>query len=291
MLKNNLFVAIALQMAFASPLFAKTPQIRANQLAKEKVFQDGPNCFNTSLISLGYSDKKVFTSVPEIKYYLKYHCKEIAFNPRSLEPNTILTYTGPNGYLEHTAVALTNSKILEKNSLYGAKHNEVYLDKYPGRYLIQNLRQSIFFGKDDSLSGKAGKAYRCESDSKVLIAKQNLLKNSDIKRLSDFLDYISNLTEIKDTKLLEEKINNDLLKKYEDLKISETISEKSPHTQINHFKLGLLESAAYQWNLLNCSDAYAKYDDCYAPQNQRSISVLDRLYQQIFEFRTQVSQD
>lgn len=69
------------------------------------------------------------------------------------------------------------------------------------------------------------------------------------------------------------------------------MAEKNSNAQINHFKLGLLESAAYQWNLLNCSDAYAKYDDCYAPQNQRSINTLDRLYQQIFDFRTQVNQN
>ncbi len=278
-------------MAFAVPALAKNPQIRATQLVKEKVFQDGPNCFNTSLLALGYTDKKVFTSAPEIKYYIKYHCKEISFKAKTLEPNTLLTYTGNSNYLEHTAIALTNSKIIEKNSLYGAKHSEVFMDKYPGRYLVQNLQQSIFFGKDDSLYGKAGKAYRCESESKVLATKQALLKNNEIKRLSDFLDYISTLTAIKDTKVLEEKINNDLLKKYEDLRISETMAEKNSNAQINHFKLGLLESAAYQWNLLNCSDAYAKYDDCYAPQNQRSINTLDRLYQQIFDFRTQVNQN
>lgn len=291
MLKNSLFIAFAIQLTLASTVHGKTPQIRANQLSKEKIFQDGPNCFNTSLLSLGYSDKKVFTSVPEIKYYLKYHCKEIPFNPKSLESNTLLTYTGPNNYLDHTAVALSSQKIIEKNSLYGSKHAEVYMDKYPGRYLIQNLQQSIFFGKDDSLRGKAGKAYRCDSEAKVLATKQNLLKNNDIKRISDFLDYISVLTTIKDTKVLEEKINNDLLKKYDELKISETLNQKSTHPQVNHFKLGILESAAYQWNLLNCSDAYAKYDDCYAPQNQKSISTLERLYQQIYEFRAQVPQD
>lgn len=251
--------------------------------------QDGPNCFNTSLYTLGFTQLKAYAHQSEFDYYLKFHCREVSFNINKLTSESLLTYTENNQQPVHAAVALDKKTIIEKNSLYGSKHQEVYGDNAPGKYLIHPISNSIFFqklitNKDD---GK-GHAYLCQSKEKVQRITQEFLKDEGTGNIYKFLTYLAALTEIKDRKILEQKLNKDLLEKYRSLKIKEHLAYISGNKQLDNYKLGIMESAAYQWNILNCTDAYEKYEECYAPEVQASITTLEDLYRSIFTYRDYV---
>lgn len=277
-----------LTSSLASPA-ATLALTNAKSLAKEIRLQDGANCFNTSLYTLGFTQLKSYTHQSEFDYYVKFHCREIGFNINKLTSDSLLTYTDSNQQPLHAAVALDTKNIIEKNSLYGSKHKEVYGDRAPGKYLIHPIVSSVFFkklivNKDD---GK-GHAYLCQSKKEVQKTTQEFLKDEGTRNIYQFLSYIASLTEIKDRKLLESKLNNDLLEKSRSLKIKEHLTYISGNKQLDTYKLGIMESAAYQWNLLNCTDAYDKYEECYAPEVQASINALEDLYRSIFTYRDYV---
>lgn len=258
---------------------------RALTLKKISSFQDGPNCFNASLNTLGYKNQLLYTSDIEFSYYLKHHCRQIPFEKSKLLPTSILTYQSSAEYLDHSAVVLRNNQIIEKNSLYGSKHKTVLNDHNPGKYLIHGLDKSIFFAR---LSPNATmvKAYSCDSSQKVTTENAQLIqKNADLSKLIEMQNYLASLTALTDKATLTYLLNEKLVNKAQELNLAEIFARKSTIARVNHFKLGLMESIAYQWNLLNCSEAYAKYDECYAPENQRSIGALDFLYPLIFEYR------
>ena len=259
----------------------------AKALSQETRFQDGPNCFNTSLNVLGYSELKAYSHQSELEYYLKYHCQQDSFKMSPLKAETLLTYADDSGNIAHSAVALNSTTIIEKNSLYGSKHPEVYGDPEPGKYLVHAITESVFFKKLLSHQG-SGHAYLCQPKQTVLAVTKELQKDEGTGKIYELLSYISRLTEIKDRKSLDKKLNNDLLKKYASLNIQEHLTYISGNQQLDSYKLGLIESAAYQWNLLNCSDAYEKYDDCYAPEVQTSINTLEALYRSIYTYRNYV---
>lgn len=261
----------------------------ANNLAKESRYQDGANCFNTSLYTLGFTQLKSYTHQSEFDYYVKFHCREVAFNINKLTSESLLSYTDNNQQPLHAAIALDSKNIIEKNSLYGSKHKEVYGDNAPGKYLVHPVGSSIFFqklitNKDD---GK-GHAYLCQSKKQVQKITQEFLKDEGTNNIHQFLSYLAALTEIKDRKTLETKLNNELLEKYRSLKIKEHLAYISGNKQLDNYKLGIMESAAYQWNLLNCTDAYDKYEECYAPEVQASINTLEDLYRSVFSYRDYV---
>ncbi|MFM6928645.1 MAG: hypothetical protein ACKOX6_09280 [Bdellovibrio sp.] len=261
----------------------------AKSLAKETRLQDGANCFNTSLYTLGFTKLKAYTHQSEFDYYVKFHCREVGFTFNKLTTDSLLTYIDGNQQPVHAAIALDSTNIIEKNSLYGSKHKEVYGDNSPGKYLIHPIGSSIFFqklltNKDD---GK-GHAYLCQPKDIVQKITKEFLKDEGTNNISQFLTYLAGLTEIKDRKRLEKKLNNELLEKYRALKIKEHLAYISGNSQLDNYKLGIMESAAYQWNLLNCTEAYEKYEDCYAPEVQASINTLDDLYRSIFAYRDYV---
>lgn len=273
-----------LTSSLASP--ASLVLTNAKNLAKETRYQDGANCFNTSLNTLGFTQLKSYTHQSEFDYYVKFHCREVAFNINKLTSDSLLTYTDNNQRPLHAAVALDAKNIIEKNSLYGSKHKEVYGDKAPGKYLVHPIANSIFFKKliGNQDEGK-GHAYLCQSKKQVQKITQSFLKDEGTNNVYQFLSYLAALTEIKDRKTLEAKLNSDLLEKYRSLKIKEHLAYISGDKQLDNYKLGIMESAAYQWNLLNCTEAYDKYEECYAPEVQTSINALEDLYRSVFAYR------
>jgi len=288
--KKSIVVIVSIIASSFSSHAASSVLETAKSLAKETRLQDGANCFNTSLYTLGFTQLKVYTHESEFAYYVKYHCREVGFNFQKLTSDSLLTYTDNSNAPLHAAIALDAKNILEKNSLYGSKNQEVPGDPAPGKYLIHPVADSVFFQKllTNNDEGK-GHAYLCQTKDTVQKITKEFLKDEGVKSIHQLLSYIADLTEIKDRKRLEKKLNGDLLKKYRGLNIKEHLAYISGNSQLDNYKLGIMESAAYQWNLLNCTDAYKKYDDCYAPEVQASINTLEDLYRSIFVYRDYVT--
>ncbi|MGE5085378.1 MAG: hypothetical protein ACM3MG_03700 [Bacillota bacterium] len=287
----NKFVVTFLSILAFSPWShaASSTLATATSLSKETRLQDGANCFNTSLYTLGFTQLKIYAHQSEFDYYVKFHCREVSFNINKLTSDSLLSYSDNNNQTIHAAVALDTKNIIEKNSLYGSKHKQIYGDNAPGKYLIHPIADSIFF--KNLISNKndgTGHAYICQSKELVQKVTKQFLKDEGTRNISQFLTYLASLTEIKDRKALEKKLNKNLLEKYRSLKIKEYLGYTSGNNQLDSFKLGLMESAAYQWNLLNCTEAYDKYEECYAPEVQASIDALEDLYPSIFAYRDYV---
>lgn len=281
---KRLLACLILTFAWTSTGHAFSVAEKASAMAKTRSYQDGPNCFNTSLRALGYTDTPLYASSAEIKYHLKYHCQEVPLSLNNLEPLTLLTYS-EDGHLIHTAVAVSAKNILEKNSLYGSKHQEVFGDPAPGKYLLHAVKKSIFFSQIDNKETAQAKAYRCQDPAQVLARQAEFEADDSLRRLKEFLIFIGTLQTLQNKSELTMKINTELLQKFSSLRIKEALESMSPSTQKEHYRLSLAESLAYQWNLLNCSEAYMKYDECYAPEMQRSIDTLEAFYPQIFRLR------
>lgn len=286
---GRLFTVLILTFTFASSGQASGILEKASALAKMNSYQDGPNCFNTSLLSLGYTHAQMYTSATEVEYYLKYHCQEIPLNLKKMEPSSLLTYS-EDGHLLHSAVAINAKDILEKNSLYGSKHDEVFGDPEPGKYLLHPVKKSIFFGPIGKKENAKARAYRCQDSAQVSVRQAELETDDSIRRLKTFLTSIGKLQQIQNKTELVAKANTELLQEFKSLRISEALESSSSSAQKELYRLSLAESLAYQWNLLNCSDAYAKYDECYAPEMQKSIDTLEAFYPQIFRLREKQSQ-
>ncbi|WP_374000631.1 hypothetical protein [Bdellovibrio bacteriovorus] len=281
---GRVLTLLILTFTFASMGKASSASEKALALVKMNAYQDGPNCFNTSLLSLGYTHTQIYASATEVEYYLKYHCQEVSLNLNKLEPSSLLTYS-EDGLLIHTAVAINTNEILEKNSLYGSKHKEVFGDPAPGKYLLHSVKKSIFFSQLGKKENARAKAYRCEPSAQVLARQTEFESDDSIRRLKEFLTSLGELQKIQNKTELTKKMNAQLLQKFKSLRISEALESSSPSAQKELYRLSLAESLAYQWNLLNCSDAYAKYDECYAPEMQLSIDTLEAFYPQIFRLR------
>ncbi|UXR64423.1 hypothetical protein EZJ49_15245 [Bdellovibrio bacteriovorus] len=257
---GRFLTAFILFFSFALPGQATGILEQATIIARMSSYQDGPNCFNTSLLSLGYTRTQVYTSSAEIEHYLKHHCQEIPLNLKKLEPETLLTYS-EDGYLVHSAVAVSKENILEKNSLYGSKHHEVFGDPAPGKYLLHPVKQSAFFSQIGKKENAHARAYRCQNATQVSVHQTQFESDDSIRRLKEFLTFIGTVQKIQNPTDLAAKMNSELLQKFKSLRISEALEASSSSTQKESYRLSLAESLAYQWNLLNCSDAYVKYDE------------------------------
>lgn len=240
--------------------------------------QSGPNCFNTTLLALGYTDDVTYTSSDELEFYLKKYCSEV-------ESKAANVVTFSNDQLVHTAFKLPNGLILEKNSLYGTLTPVFEYDPAPGQYLIHEESKSLFSTNNSSvIFGETYKrrTYQCLPSTNV---KLDLAKMDDpaIKEQLQYRKFISAFVFTNDRKTLEVALNDKILPAIKTLKWDTLARNKMDKTSKDYL-IALLRSNAYQTHLLLCAESQRTQGECYTPKLTEVKEALDQWFNKIYDF-------
>lgn len=155
-------------------------------------FHDGPNCYNATLLGLGFVRRVAYSDGMEMRYFLESFCL-----PRSGEAQAgDVLAVNMNDSLAHVALYLGNEMIFEKYSIagrFGQFRNQAYNDSL---LAIRRLTDSDYFmGRREELACYQGKCpsrlvYVCDSAIKVnaeLLSAQALKESKLIDAINDRL--------------------------------------------------------------------------------------------------------
>ncbi|MFS4458833.1 hypothetical protein [Bdellovibrio sp. HCB2-146] len=145
-------------------------------------FHDGPNCYNTSLMALGYVSERMYSSGKELDFYLKNFCQEISTTPEEAPNGIVMTYRDNSERLAHAALLMGNGWVFEKNSYRGTNYGSSSSYTSPGYYLFQRYNKSIYASEVKIYNVNY---YQCVSSSEVQEALQVIRGRSWALRLED----------------------------------------------------------------------------------------------------------
>lgn len=276
-----LLISTSYSLAFAGPAVTSS-----QGLLHHTVAQDGPNCFNTSLVVQGFTQDIVFNSDLELKFYVQNFCKpQSASAP--LKPRDLIVFTNrDNKEAIHSAVVIRGNEIIEKNSLYGIQTPAMPEDSQPGRYLQRDISQSVYSDRQaQELFGTTynQKAYSCVTPQAIATGLQSLQKNPAVQEQLQFRKELAKAVNISERKKLEEKILNELVPMMKSMKWSKASIKNSQEVQ---YLQALLRSNAYQMHLLNCSESMKTQGECWVPQLKASTTQTDLWFDQIIQFES-----
>lgn len=151
-------------LLFSLQSFAAAPFVSFDEAAlrarfDQPVLNDGPNCYNTAFVSMGYLPDIVHTSTDEAIYYFHNFCQEQkGVKAEGAQNGALIAYHSADSKLVHVAVALGGGNVLEKYNYLGLHADSFHRNEEAGRYLFQNLRSSYYF---QSYSAQRTKVYHC----------------------------------------------------------------------------------------------------------------------------------
>ncbi|WP_374029748.1 hypothetical protein [Bdellovibrio bacteriovorus] len=253
--------------------------------ASTLILNDGPNCFNTTLLARGFTKDVVYSSVEEMEFYLANFCREKGRLPEEkISAGDIITFQQNEDEISHTAFVLNDGKILEKNSLYGARTEPFEGDPSPGLYLNHDLQKSLYFSKIIAGSKEnTARIYSCDNDTAKLESLGNLLS---IKALLLFRKVLGEVVALSEQEKIEAAIMNKILPHFEKNGLLKILEAPVTDKVEGQFRYALARSTAYQWYLLNCSESLKKYDECYAPHLKKSVELVDAWFEKIYSFNS-----
>ncbi|WII71361.1 hypothetical protein QJS83_12900 [Bdellovibrio sp. 22V] len=249
---------------------------------------DGPNCFNTTLHAKGFTKDIVYSSVEEMSFYLETFCREKGPLPqKETLAGDVIIFQENDGEISHSAVALADGKILEKNSLYGGRTEAFEGDPSPGVYLVHALKNSLYFKKIFAGSKEhTAKIYSCDETSTHRKRLESLNNLPHIKTLLQFRKVLAEVVVLSEPKDVETAIINKILPHFESNGLLKVLDAPVTDNAEGQYRYALARSAAYQWYLLNCSESLKKYDECYAPHLKKSVELVDTLFEKIDSFNS-----
>jgi hypothetical protein len=100
---KTVFVLCATSFAFAAPAPFDVPALK--NIFSTSVANNGPNCYNTTLLSLGYVDEVIHISPDEMNFYLHLFCKQTELRPEEAANGYVIVFRNLDR-LAHTAAAL-----------------------------------------------------------------------------------------------------------------------------------------------------------------------------------------
>lgn len=116
-------------------------------------YHDGPNCFNATLIGMGYLQQIAFSDGLEMRYFLERYCLPRNGAP---QPGDVLLLSQSNS-LTHGALYLGEEKIFEKYSVagrFGQFRNNAFKDSI---LAIRTMSDSdVFMGRREELQCQPG---------------------------------------------------------------------------------------------------------------------------------------
>jgi|GEM_PF-4186805 hypothetical protein len=253
------------------------------QALEKHIPQAGPNCFNTSFMILGYTNKQVFTSVNEIEFYLKNFCqanKAIGNKPQ------VLVYFD-EGRIFHSAYSPDGVTVTEKYSTTGTLGQPQPGDPAPGVVLTHKLKDSVYSPENaKEIFGRVMPvtSYSCVSHELVEAKLKPLQKHPAIMEQLKFQDELSKRVMLKDRKVLEENIMNHFVPMMKKMSWDKMLQKIPLKGEDRKYMISLLYSNFYQMNLFNCEESQAKYDECYAPQIQESLDLTKAWFDKVFQY-------
>lgn len=255
-----------------------------------ELYQDGPNCFNTSLLTLGYTKNTVYSSEDELLFFVDNFCKPLKNTSSSSPLQRLILFqrlsveTGLKTLI-HSAVSLGNNQIIEKYSLLGILNEAREDDPNPGIQITHQLSESLYSAKKSQpLFGEIYEqdSYVCQNAEQVQTALLKLAKNPAIGEQLEFRKVLAKQVNIADRKIIEENIMKQLLPLAQGMQWDRFIN-KTPQSSLEKtYLLGLLRSNAYQFRLLICAESLKMGDECYAPQIQKAVEVNNAWYEKIY---------
>lgn len=138
-------------------LFSSTSHAQFDVAALKAAFSsafvnNGPNCYNTTLIALGYISDRIHISPLEAELYLARFCIEIDQDPLSAPNGLVITYRSrTDARLEHIAALVGAGQVFEKYNYVGTggqSHPNDY-QAYYGAYLFHPLANSSYYQETD----------------------------------------------------------------------------------------------------------------------------------------------
>lgn len=271
-----LLISMFYSAAFAGPV---------TSLAKETIFQDGPNCFNTSLYIQGFTPDITYSSDIELDFYLKNYCSQQPANA-PLQAHDVVAFFDSE-QVQHSAVSVQGNQIIEKNSLYGTLTPAFPEDPQPGQYLKRDISESLYAAaKSQDLFGTVftRKSYRCLPAEKMVVEIQKLQKTAAVQEQLKFRKELAQAIQIADRRQLEAKILNHLVPMMKAMKWNKTrVANKHEALYLQT----LLRSNSYQMHLLNCSDSMKKQGECWVPHLKASTEQTDNWLTEIIKFEEQ----
>ena len=246
--------------------------------------QDGPNCFNTSLTFLGYTENQIFTSPNEISYYVKNFCRPEK-EKLPTKARQVLVYFS-DGEPLHSILSLDGIHTVEKYSLLGTHSQPHDFEPNPGEILKHKLSDSVYMKND--LEETTSKTYSCEPAGVVNLKMTEIKKHPAIQEQLIFRSELAKAVLIESRKDLEENIMNHLMPIMLKLSWNQKLQKQPLKGQDLKYFVSLLRSNLYQMHLLNCSESVKKYDECYAPEVQKSIDLTDSLFEKLYAIEKSV---
>jgi len=250
-----------------------------------EVYQDGPNCYNTSLQSLGYTQDVAYNSDEELSFFTENFCNPVSPTHKVLNSRDLILFVDRESKsVIHTAVALDKNKIIEKYSLLGSLNEPREDDPQPGRQITHALAESIY--SPALAQGIFGQTYQqqiysCKKSDEVQKTLSRLSLNPAIAEQLKFRKFLVENIKIADRKILEQNIMNHLVPQVLTMKWDSLI-QKTPQSSLEKtYLLGLLRSNAYQFRLLICSQSLKMGDECHAPQIQKAVDVNNAWFEKI----------
>lgn len=151
-------------LSLAAPAWVPFDEASLQKRFAKPVLNDGPNCYNTAFIALGYQQETLHTSTFETLFYLKNFCQQQNL-PAAKAPNgALIAYFSATSDLVHIAANLGGARVLEKTT-YAGTHRATPRDQsHPGEYLFHNLASSYYF---KSYSAKNTKVFYCLPSEEV----------------------------------------------------------------------------------------------------------------------------
>lgn len=157
-------------LIFSLQSFAASPAVTFDetmlrQRFDRSVLNDGPNCYNTAFIAMGYMDDVIHTSTDEARFYLKNFCQLQKNKTADQAQNgALIAYYTASSDLVHVAVALGSNTVLEKYSYEGSHRASRRNSNRAGDYLFQALEKSYYF---KNYSSARTKVFHCASWEEV----------------------------------------------------------------------------------------------------------------------------
>lgn len=141
-MKKILFAAI-FQISLAA--FANISEVDIAELKTRfstPVTNNGPNCYNATLISLGYMEEVIHVSPGEMDFYLQEFCEVQDISAAKASRGMVLVFRSPQ-QLEHTALFLGDGQVFEKYTYEGTRSKNPKMWR-SGEYIFQPLSQSLY---------------------------------------------------------------------------------------------------------------------------------------------------
>lgn len=107
---------------------------------------NGPNCYNTTLVALGYMDELVHVSPEEAEFYVSSFCK-LQNIKADIAPNGMIVVYGKNSEFDHMASLLGNGQTFEKYNFLGSQSSggRPLPDGFHGDYVFHPLSESYVY--------------------------------------------------------------------------------------------------------------------------------------------------